>query len=80
VQVFTKCCFFGGSQQSVTPQFVEQKIDLSRQHLGVDCLDAVQMYWADYSVRNYVKAALALKDLQVGGRVTYSDVGPSDQN
>ncbi|GAQ82385.1 oxidoreductase [Klebsormidium nitens] len=69
VQVFTKCCFFGSSQQNVSLQAVEQKIDLSRQHLGVDSLDLVQMYWQDYSVRNYVKAAQALQALQEKGKI-----------
>ena len=38
---------------------------MSRRRLGRPTLDLLQFYWHDYSIKNYVDAALRLTDMQV---------------
>jgi len=44
---------------------VQEYIDVSRRRLGRPTLDLLQFYWHDYSIKNYVDAALRLTDMQV---------------
>jgi hypothetical protein len=41
-----------------------QAIDGSRSRLGLPSLDLVQLYWNDYSSKNYVLVAKHLAELQ----------------
>ena len=60
VQVFTKFCCFGADMNFVTDKMVEKRIKASRMKLKMDNLDLVQLYWHDYSKKNYVDAMKAL--------------------
>ena len=42
----------------------QEYIDVSRKRLGRQSLDLLQFYWHDYSIKNYVDAALRLTDMQ----------------
>lgn len=69
-QVLTKFCCFGDSMfQAAKRDFVASSVNRSRSAIGVDSLDCVQFFWADYGVKNYVSAALWLSDLKEEGSV-----------
>lgn len=69
-QVLTKFCCFGDSMlQAAKKEFVASSVNRSRKAIGVDSLDCVQFFWADYGVKNYVSAALSLSDLKEKGLV-----------
>jgi aryl-alcohol dehydrogenase-like predicted oxidoreductase len=48
---------------------VERGVDRSRQRLGVDTLDLVQLHWWDYAVPGYVDALLSLQRLRQEGKI-----------
>lgn len=52
---------------TLNKQSVKAAVDLSRQRLGVDQIDLMQLYWGDYSYPKYVDAALYLTELQADG-------------
>lgn len=50
MQVCTKYCVFSGRDMaSLSKASVKAAVDLSRQRLGVDKIDLMQLYWGDYS-------------------------------
>jgi aryl-alcohol dehydrogenase-like predicted oxidoreductase len=55
--------------ESITRADVARIIDRSRARLGQDRLDLVQFHWWDYSVMNFVRTALWLKELQSEGKI-----------
>lgn len=49
-QVCTKYCLFSGRDMSgLSKASVKAAMDLSRQRLGVDKIDLMQLYWGEYS-------------------------------
>lgn len=67
-QVLTKfCCFNDAMERAGHLDFVSASLDRSRENIGVECLDCVQFFWADYGVKQYVSAALSLSELQARG-------------
>lgn len=49
LQVCTKYCVFSGRDMSeLSKASVSAAVDVSRQRLGVDKVDLLQLYWADY--------------------------------
>ncbi len=51
--------------QKTLPSSAQEYIDVSRRRLGQPTLELLQFYWHDYSIKNYVDAALRLTDMQV---------------
>lgn len=67
-QVLTKFCCFGDAMgRAGHLDFVSASLNRSRENIGVECLDCVQFFWADYGVKQYVSAALSLADLAAKG-------------
>ncbi len=67
-QILTKfCCFGNAMQRAGDPDFVSASLNRSRENIGVDRLDCVQFFWADYGVKQYVSAALSLAELEARG-------------
>jgi len=62
LQVFTKFCCFGADMNAITDKMVEKRIKASRMKLKVENLDLVQLYWHDYTKKNYVDAMRSLYD------------------
>jgi aryl-alcohol dehydrogenase-like predicted oxidoreductase len=60
VQVFTKLCYFGSDMNMISDKQTDKRLKASRLRLQMDKLDLVQLYWHDYSKRNYVDAMRAL--------------------
>ena len=60
VQVFTKSCCFGSDMSNISEKQVEKRIKASRMRLRQAELDLVQLYWHDYSIKNYVDAMTCL--------------------
>lgn len=49
LQVFTKYCVFSSSDMSgLNKASISAAVDVSRKRLGVDKIDLLQFYWADY--------------------------------
>lgn len=49
-KVCTKYCVFSGREMAtLNKAAVKAAVDLSRQRLGVNKIDLMQLYWADYS-------------------------------
>ena len=48
-----------------------QAVNERRQRLGVDALDLLQFYWADYDIKRYVAAGRQLADLQAAGKINH---------
>jgi aryl-alcohol dehydrogenase-like predicted oxidoreductase len=69
IQVFTKFVPDLADLAKVDRHYVETVIDRSLVRLGVECLDAVQFHWWDYSIPGYVEAALELQRLQRAGKI-----------
>ncbi|MFQ5704231.1 MAG: aldo/keto reductase [Gemmatimonadales bacterium] len=53
----------------ITKTYTEAIINRSRERLGVDCLDLVQLGWWDYKVPYYVDAAVWLRELAEAGKI-----------
>jgi Aldo/keto reductase family len=67
-QVCTKYCVFSSRDMaSLSGAAVRAAVDTARQRLGVNKIDLMQLYWADYSIPRYVDAALYLTELQAAG-------------
>lgn len=68
VQAFTKWVPRPGK---MTKALVEKNIDISRQRMGVDCLDLLQFHWWDYRDQNYLEALNCLAQLQTEGKIKH---------
>jgi aryl-alcohol dehydrogenase-like predicted oxidoreductase len=68
VQAFTKWVPRPGK---MTKTLVEKNIDISRQRMGVDCLDLLQFHWWDYQDQNYLEALNYLAQLQTEGKIKH---------
>ncbi|BBD55087.1 aldo/keto reductase [Planktothrix agardhii] len=68
VQAFTKWVPRPGK---ITKALVEKNIDISRQRMGVDCLDLLQFHWWDYRDQNYLDALNYLAQLQTEGKIKH---------
>ncbi|VXD11320.1 aldo/keto reductase [Planktothrix paucivesiculata] len=68
VQAFTKWVPRPGK---MTKTLVEKNIDISRQRMGVDCLDLLQFHWWDYRDQNYLEALNYLAQLQTEGKIKH---------
>ncbi|MBD2482978.1 aldo/keto reductase [Planktothrix sp. FACHB-1365] len=55
----------------MTKNIVEKNIDISRQRMGVDCLDLLQFHWWDYRDQNYLDALHYLTELQTEGKIKH---------
>jgi aryl-alcohol dehydrogenase-like predicted oxidoreductase len=55
----------------MTKSIVEKNIDISRQRMGVDCLDLLQFHWWDYRDQNYLDALNYLTELQIAGKIKH---------
>ena len=66
IQAFTKWVPRPGP---MTRQAVEGNTDISRQRMGVDCLDLLQFHWWDYRDERYLDALSHLADLRNEGRI-----------
>jgi aryl-alcohol dehydrogenase-like predicted oxidoreductase len=69
VQVHTKCVPDLDALARLTPGNIEHIVDRSRQRLGRDVLDLVQLHWWDYALGDFVAAALVLDRLRACGKV-----------
>ena len=56
---------------SLTQTDVRNAIERSLRRLRVERLDLVQLHWWDYSLGDYVQAAIWLKDLQSQGKIAH---------
>lgn len=68
VQAFTKWVPRPGK---ITKALVEKNIDISRQRMGVDCLDLLQFHWWDYRDQSYLDALNYLAQLQTEGKIKH---------
>ncbi|MBG0745184.1 MAG: aldo/keto reductase [Planktothrix agardhii KL2] len=68
VQAFTKWVPRPGK---MTKALVEKNIDISRQRMGVDCLDLLQFHWWDYRDQSYLDALNYLAQLQTEGKIKH---------
>ena len=68
VQAFTKWVPRPGK---MTKALVEKNIDISRQRMGVDCLDLLQFHWWDYLDQSYLDALNYLAQLQTEGKIKH---------
>ncbi|KAK9804340.1 hypothetical protein WJX72_008140 [[Myrmecia] bisecta] len=75
-QVLDKFCVFSGADMYHSKEFsfVAQSVNVARQRLGVPTVDLMQLYWQDYSVRNYVPAAQHLGELRKQGLIRHIGV------
>lgn len=68
LQAFTKWVPRPGK---MTKNIVEKNIDISRQRMGVDCLDLLQFHWWDYRDQNYLDALHYMAQLQTEGKIRH---------
>ena len=68
-QVFTKFVPDLGDLSTIDRPSIERIIDTSMKRLGVECLDAVQFHWWDYTIPRYVETALELERLRQAGKI-----------
>ncbi|PSB10798.1 aldo/keto reductase [filamentous cyanobacterium CCP2] len=68
IQAFTKWVPRPGS---MTREFVEQNIDLSRRRMGVNSLDLLQFHWWEYRDPAYLDALKHMVDLQTEGKIKH---------
>ena len=66
IQAFTKWVPRPGP---MTRQAVEGNVDISRQRMGMDCLDLLQFHWWDYRDLRYLDALSHLADMRDEGRI-----------
>mmetsp|Transcript_20291 Transcript_20291/g.61132 ORF Transcript_20291/g.61132 Transcript_20291/m.61132 type:complete len:428 (+) Transcript_20291:121-1404(+) len=71
VKVLTKACIWGSNLGKVGSGDTLEKeyIDRSRERLGRSKLDLLQFYWHDYGNKQYVDAALKLRDMKGRGKI-----------
>lgn len=55
----------------MTKQIVSSSIQISLQRMRVECLDALQFHWWDYSVPAYMDALKYMVELQTEGKIKY---------
>jgi len=67
--VFTKFVPDLGDLSTIDRSSIERIIDTSMKRLGVECLDAVQFHWWDYTIPRYVETALELERLRQAGKI-----------
>jgi aryl-alcohol dehydrogenase-like predicted oxidoreductase len=67
-QAFTKWVPRPGK---MTRQVVEHNINISRQRMGVDCLDLMQFHWWVYQDKSYLDALKYMADLQSEGKIKH---------
>ena len=68
IQAFTKWVPRPGK---MTKSIVEKNIDISRQRMGVDCLDLLQFHWWDYQDQNYLDGLHYMTELQTAGKIKH---------
>ncbi|PNW72043.1 hypothetical protein CHLRE_16g684750v5 [Chlamydomonas reinhardtii] len=74
-QVLTKYCVFGQMDMAtINKGAVVQAVNQSRKRLGVDSVDLMQYYWADYDVKRYVDGALYLSECAAEGLIKHVGV------
>jgi aryl-alcohol dehydrogenase-like predicted oxidoreductase len=78
IRVHTKCVPDLAALPTLTRGDIERLIDRSRQRLGVDALDLVQLHWWDYGVPGIEAAALHLAALQEAGAIRHIGVTNMD--
>ncbi len=66
VQAFTK---FVPEPRNMSRQFVENRIDQSRQRMRVDAIDLVQFHWWDYNNPSWLDALSHLSELRDRGTI-----------
>lgn len=69
LRIHTKCVPDRDVLPTLTRAHIEALIDRSRQRLGVDTLDLVQLHWWDYAVPGWLDAAAHLHDLARAGKI-----------
>ena len=76
MQVMTKLCYFGPEMASAagTRGYARQIVQRSLQRLGQDKLDVVQLYWGDYNLPNYIRAAEEMAEMQSDGLIGHVSV------
>jgi aryl-alcohol dehydrogenase-like predicted oxidoreductase len=57
--------------QKITKQKVREAIDVSRERMGIECLDMLQFHWWDYGNKNYIKAMEYLDELREEGIIKH---------
>lgn len=68
LQCFTKWFPTSGK---MTRELVENNINVSRDRLGMDCLDLLQFHWSDYQNQSYLDALCYLSELQQKGKIKH---------
>ncbi|HEX9678858.1 MAG TPA: aldo/keto reductase [Nitrososphaera sp.] len=66
VQAFTK---FVPEPKSMSRQFVERSVELSRRRMGVDSIDLIQFHWWDYYNPAWLDALVHLSELRDKGLI-----------
>lgn len=69
LQIHTKCVPDLNRLPELTRREIEAMVDRSRERLGVDALDLVQLHWWNYESPNMVETAHWLDDLRRAGKV-----------
>ncbi|MBL0169521.1 MAG: aldo/keto reductase [Gemmatimonadaceae bacterium] len=78
IRVHTKCVPDLSALPTLRRADIEHLIDRSRQRLGVETLDLVQLHWWDYDVPGVEQAALHLAALQRDGKIRHIGVTNMD--
>ena len=78
MQVHTKFVPDRAALATLDRSYVERVIHRSRERLGVDVLDLVQLHWWDYASGDMVEAALALDALRREGAIRHVGVTNTD--
>jgi len=68
IQAFTKWVPHPGA---MTRRVIEDAIEVSLRHMGVDRLDLLQFHWWDYRDQRYLDALRHLADLQTDGKIRH---------
>lgn len=69
VQVNSKLCCVGSEQRNMSPSWVESRVDRTLGRLGTPSMGLMQLYWNDYSFKEYTAAALALTEMKEKGKI-----------
>lgn len=68
IQAFTK---WVPSPGQMTPQIVENNVDISLRRMDVETLDLLQFHWWDYDDDNYLEALAHLAQLRDNGKIKH---------
>lgn len=71
IHVHTKCVPDLAVLDTLTRHDVERLVDRSRERLGVEALDLVQLHWWDYALGDVVAAAGHLGTLRLQGKIRH---------